>query len=204
MNRRAHSGDDSSFARDAGSQTAKAAVLVVVAVIVGILLLRHTGTTSVTRTVSGASSHKATGIPPTTINPHPTSTTVTTPPIAPGNVKVLVLNGVSSTQPLAGNLSKQLQTAGYNTLAGDNATAKVTASAIYAVSSQYLSAASTLAGTLGLATSSVVNGLPTSAPVATRERTIANVVVVIGPDLATKAAGTTTGSSASTTTTAAG
>ncbi|MGH9095394.1 MAG: hypothetical protein ACRDXE_09565 [Acidimicrobiales bacterium] len=199
MNRRAHSGEDGSFARDAGNQTAKAAVLVVVAVIIGVLLLRHTGTTSVSKT-NNAANHKAAGIPTTTVNPNPTTSTSSVPPIPPASIKVLVLNGVASTQPLAGNLSKKLQTSpGYNTLAPDDATSKVTASAIYAVTAQYLPSATTLATSLGLPSSVVLSGVPATAPVPTKERTIANILVVIGPDLVSAAGGSGSGSSSSTT-----
>jgi hypothetical protein len=153
-------------------------------VVVSVALLRHTGTSSIAATATSAHHAASTTLPRSVAT---TTTTTTIPPPPAASIKLQVLNGVESTQPYALQFSKRLQTSpGYNTLAGDNATSKVLASTIYAVTPQYLSAAYALANTLGLSSSAVENGLPASAPVLAKERTIANLILVVGPDLISK------------------
>lgn len=176
-----HASDDGSFARDVGTQTGKAIGLIVVAVVIAVVLLsRVNGTTKVK-----TSSPKATPAPTVTA---PATTTTTAPLLPPGSVKVLVLNGLL-TGSLAGNLSAQLQkNLGYNTLSPDNTTTKVTSSVIYAASAQYLPNAQALAQNLGLQTSVVATSVPPDAPISSREKAIAQIIVIIGSDLQSKAA----------------
>jgi hypothetical protein len=100
-----------------------------------------------------------------------------------------VLNGVG-TGTLAGQWSAKLKAnPGYNTLAPDDATAKVAASMIYVLTPGYLPEANALAAAVGLPASAVNPTIPAplSAPIRATERTIANLVLVVGPDLAGRA-----------------
>lgn len=170
-------------------RTGRAVALLAVAVVVAVLLLRHVGSTT-TVAATGPTATSA----PTTAAPVPASSTTTSttlPAVPPAQVKLLVLNGTGAGN-LAGATSRRLAASpGYDTLAADNTTATVTTSAIYAVTPQYLGAAQALAATVHLPASAVQSALPASAPVRTSERSIADVVLVIGPDFPS------TGSSAS-------
>lgn len=160
-------------------------VLLLVAVIVAVVLLRHVGTTTTSSTAPR--SHATTSVPSATTVPASTTTTSTVPAIPPSQIKLLVLNGTLA-GTLAGDTSKRLAAnPGYNTLAPDNTTAKVTADAIYAVTPQYIPAAQALAATVGLPASAVQTSVPPTAPIHASERTIANLILVIGPVLAAKA-----------------
>ena len=163
-------------------------MLLTVAVVVVVVLLRHVGSSAAP---VASPTHPTSTAPKTssTVPSHPTSTTSTLAPIPPGDVKLLVLNG-TLTGTLAGDTAKKLSTApGYNTLAGDNTTAAVTTSSVIAVSPQYVSAANALAAMYDLPSSAVQTSVPANAPIATAEKTIANVILIIGPDLAPRLAG---------------
>ncbi|MHB1536320.1 MAG: LytR C-terminal domain-containing protein, partial [Acidimicrobiales bacterium] len=148
MSQRAHNSGDGSFARDAGTQTGKAVALVAVLVLVGILLLHHTGSTKVATGGGVPGGHHT-----TTTSQATTTTTV----VAPSTIKLQVLNGVLS-GALAGEWSNKLREgAGYNTLAPDNATAKVASSQIYVVTPGDLPAAEQLAALIGLTPAAVVS-----------------------------------------------
>jgi len=180
VNRRAHTGDDGSFARDAGTQTGKAVIVIVVVVIIGYLVLHRSPTSN----VATSTTHHVTTTASATST---TSTTVAL--IPPSQVKLQVLNGVL-VGPLASDLSKKLQASqGYDTLAPDNATAKVASSEIYAVTPSYLPEARALASALDLPSSAVsaTSPPPSSAPILPKELTNANLVLIIGPDLASQA-----------------
>lgn len=170
------------FGRDAGTQTGRAVMLIAVAVVVAVLLLRHAPAST-----SGAAAATTAPAATTTV-PHGTTTTPTTQAlISPSQITLQVLNGASPTQPLAGKFSTQLKASpGYRTLAPNNATAQVPASLIYVVTAGYGPEADALAKTLGLSTSAVQSSIPTGAPVPTADRTTANLVLVIGPDLASQ------------------
>jgi hypothetical protein len=100
-----------------------------------------------------------------------------------------VLNGTGSGQ-LATQWSNKLKAnPGYNTLAPADATATVPRSEIFIVTPGYLREAEALAATVGL-TSAAINPTtppPASAPIPSSARANANLVLVIGPDLAAKA-----------------
>jgi uncharacterized membrane protein YgcG len=181
--------DDGSFAQEARTQTLKAVILIVVAVLVAVLLLHRQPSSSTTV----ATKPKA----PVTTAPVPTTPTTTPVTIPPAQVKVLVLNGTLKGS-LAGDLSTKLKASpGYNTLIPDNTTTAVTTSTVYAVTSQYTAEAQAIASQLGLPASQVVTNLPANVPIARAEQTEANVIVVIGPDLAPKVSGTSSSSSSS-------
>ncbi|MBO0729547.1 MAG: LytR C-terminal domain-containing protein [Acidimicrobiaceae bacterium] len=169
---------------DAGMQTVKAVVLIAVVVVVGVLLLhRSPGKTT---TVAASATHHATA-PPTTVTPRAPTTTTTL--VRPAAIKVQVLNGIL-TGSLSGQWSTKLRTTfGYNTMPPDNATAKVTASAIYVITPGFLAEAQKLAQQVGLPSTAVNPAIPppTTAPIPPRDKTAPNLVLVIGPELAASA-----------------
>jgi len=171
--------DGSSFARDASTQTGKAVVLILAAVVFAVVLLNHQPASN-TKTSKPAVTTR-----PTIAAPSTTSSTIAL--IPPNQIKLLVLNGTLK-GVVAGQFTTKLKAnPGYLTQTPDDATASVPMSAIYAVSSQYANEAQFLAQTLGLPASSVTVNVPTSSPVPAAEKTVANLILVVGPDLATKA-----------------
>jgi hypothetical protein len=162
-----------------GTQTGKAVLVILVVVLVGWLVLSKSSS-SPRATGSATTRHTTT----TKLNSAPPPTTV--PLIPPSSIKLQVLNGV-----LTGNLAGQESTKlranpGYNTLAPDNATVRVAASQIYVITPGYLREADALATAVGLPISAVNQTVPApaTAPIRTAERITANLVLVIGPDLA--------------------
>jgi hypothetical protein len=156
----------------------------VVAVLVAVLVLHHR---------FSAGSLDAVHPKPTTTTTIPnvtnSTTTTTSPLVTPPNIRLQVLNGVL-TGSLASEFNAKLHASpGYNTLAAENATAKVGASQIYIVTSGYLREADALAATLGLSASSVVATVPppSTAPIPSADLAKADLVLVIGPDLVAKA-----------------
>jgi hypothetical protein len=172
---------------DGGIEWGKALVLIVVLVVIGVVILNKTGSSSTPARTAGTGHHGTTGSTTTTTLPAPSTTT--TPALAPAQVKVQVLNGV-----LTGNLASQWSTKlksrfGYVTELPDNATAKVPTSIIYVITPGYQAEAIQLATAVGLTASAVYPTIPppASAPIPTAERSTANLVLMIGPDLASSA-----------------
>jgi hypothetical protein len=162
------------------TQTGKAVLVIAVVVVVGwLVLLKSTPSTHV---ASPTSTTHAT----TTIHPATTPTTAAAALIPPASIKLQVLNGVL-TGNLAGTWSAKLKAnPGYNTLTPDNATAKVAASVIYIITPGYQREANALAVAVGLPVTAVNTTVPapSTAPIPAAERTTANLVLIIGPDLA--------------------
>ncbi|HWE70308.1 MAG TPA: LytR C-terminal domain-containing protein [Acidimicrobiales bacterium] len=121
------------------------------------------------------------------------ATTTTTPP---SKVPVVVANG-SNVTGAAGSISTRLQSAGWQVLPAENATSNVTASVVYYVAGFQPSAAA-IAQLLGVPTSGI-QPLTSAAPVGAVGA--ADVVVVVGPDVASKIGTTTTTTTRATTTT---
>lgn len=164
---------------DGGTQTGKAILVIVVVMVLGWIVLRHGPST----TVGTAAQRTSVSVTTTTVPP----TTTTLVPAA--SIKVQVLNGTGSGN-LASQWSAKLKTtAGYNTLAPDDTTSKVTASAIYVITPGYIPEAYALATAVGLPQSAVNTTVPapSSAPIPASERSKADLVLVIGPDLASRA-----------------
>lgn len=164
--------------REGGTQTGKAIVVIVVMLVLGWIVLRH-GTSS-TPTAVSSTNRTAASATTTTVPPPPTTL------VPPASIKVQVLNGTGSGS-LASQFTTKLKTSpGYNTLAPDDATSKVTTSAIYVMTPGYLPEAYALATAVGLPASAINTTIPapTSAPIPTSERSKADIVLVIGPDLA--------------------
>lgn len=168
--------------RRAETRAGRAVVLVAVAVVVGVGLLTRLGSPAPTRTSS------PTTTPTTARSVAPTTTTTLAAPIPPSQIKLQVLNGL-----LAGSLSAQFSarlsaSPGYQTLAANNATSVVHSSAIYIVTSGYLPEAEELAHTVGLPLSDIVRTVPppSSAPIPSYVLSEANLVLVVGPGLASR------------------
>lgn len=169
--------------RDGGVNGLKAVVLIAVLVLLTIGVLARSGNRStVATTATTRHATTPTTAPAKTAAPSTTPTTV----LPASQVKVQVLNGVL-TGALAGQWSAKLKAnPGYQTMPPDNATAKVSSTVIYILTPGYQPEADALAAAVGLP-SSVVDPTvppPASAPIPLSERSTANLVLVIGPDLA--------------------
>jgi hypothetical protein len=128
---------------------------------------------------------------------HSTATTATTT-TPPAKVSVLVANG-SNVSGAAGTTSTQLQAGGWTMLPPVNASSNVTASVVYYVAG-FRPSAVVIANSLGVP-ATAVQPLTSSAPVGAVGT--ADVVVVVGPDVASRGSSpaTTTTTKAATTTT---
>lgn len=177
-----------------GGSGARGIVLLGLALVLGVFVLNQTD--------PGSSAGQATGdvsdAPGTTRSPGVTTVVPTTAPRAaraPAEVKVLPANG-SGVAGLGGRIADRLKGRGYtNTLAAVNTTREVPASSVE-FNRDFEPEARAVAEALGLPPG-VVRALD-SPPVADTRG--ADIVVLIGPDLATGATGgTTTTSRAGTT-----
>jgi hypothetical protein len=121
-------------------------------------------------------------------------TTTTVPSRPPANVPVLVANGAGVTGAAAA-FTARLQAAGWTTLTPTNATIMVSSSHVYYVAGQEPSAAA-VAADLHLPPTAVAP-YTTAAPVSSIGT--ADVLVVLGPDLATPASVSTAPTTTSTT-----
>ena len=166
--------------QEGGTQTGKAIAVIVVMMVLGWIVLRHgANTPTATPTTHGASATVTT----TTL---PTTTTTLVPPTS---IKVQVLNGTGSGNLASQWTNKLKTTGGYDTLAPDDTTSKVTTSAIYVITPGYVPEAYALATAVGLPPSAVNTTVPapSNAPIPTSERAKADLVLVVGPDLAASA-----------------
>lgn len=163
-----------------GTQTGKAVLVIAVVVVVGwLVLLKSTPSSHVASTTS--TTHAT-----TTVRPATPPTTAAAALIPPSSIKLQVLNGVL-TGSLAGQWSAKLKAnPGYDTLPALNATKRVAASQIYIVTPGLQREANALAVAVGLPVTAVVTTVPppATAPIPTGVATTANLVLVIGPDLA--------------------
>lgn len=142
-------------------------------------------TTAPSATTTTAPASTTTTVPRTTTTAHSGAhhgTVVTTTTIPHSSVHVLVANG-TTTPNQASDFSSALSGQGWNTLPPVDTTSPVAASAVYYASGQH-TAALEVAQYIGVKPAGVLP-LTTSVPVAST--TGADVVVVIGPDLANKA-----------------
>jgi hypothetical protein len=135
--------------------------------------------------------------PTTTTTPaHPVPTTTTVPP---SRVPVLVANA-SGVTGAAAAVANELQPGGWDLLPPTDATAQASASDVYYVAG-YQPEAKTIATTLHLAPTAVLP-YTTAAPISSIGT--AQVLVVVGPDLAAKVAPTTATTATTAAATAAG
>jgi hypothetical protein len=154
--------------------------IVVVAVVIGVLLLP-----SATRAPLVASARTSSTSTTLAHGHHPGTpghaSTTTTSTVAPAAIHVLVANA-TTTNGVAGRVTAFLASKGFATLTATNALVKVTASAIYTVGGATADVPSVVAA-LGLPAASVE---PAASAAPVPSTTGANVVVVVGPDLATR------------------
>ncbi|MGH9109293.1 MAG: LytR C-terminal domain-containing protein [Acidimicrobiales bacterium] len=156
----------------------KAVVLLVVAVVVGVALLQ------VDHRPSPALQHTAAVTTPTEPGSKsgPTTTTTTTVAVKPSTrVKVLVANG-GTVNGAAAFFTGKLAKLGWGTLTATTTTGAVPSSVVYYAAGDQ-GAAAAIGASLGLA-ATVVQPLASSVPVS--DVTGANVVLVVGPDLASQ------------------
>jgi hypothetical protein len=148
--------------------------LVVVGVALGVILFHTIGRPQAGSVASVAA---APVVSPTTPTTAPTPTTAA--PHPPAQVKTLVANG-TKTSGAGAKVSDTLRKAGYDVLAPTNTTTTAPSSAVL-FAPGYASEAGAVATALGLPQSSVMP-VPAASPVINAQA--ANVIVVIGPDLA--------------------
>lgn len=198
MNRGRHAADDGSFNKSAGMAAGRGAVLLAVAVLLGIVLLSATddGPTGVS---AGPSATEPADRPTTTSTTSFVTPTTIVPARPAAEVKVLTLNGtdVKGAAKAANDLVK---TGGFNVLAPADAAAAAKGSPSTAVffTATYEQEAAAVAAALGVAGATV---LPVPDPPPAADLRGANVVVLVGADLAGRLV---TPASSTTTTTRAG
>jgi hypothetical protein len=146
-------------------------ILVVVAVVLGLVLIRNGVDTEVSANGDGGGNTTATTGDGTT-----TTTAALRPP---AQVKVLVANG-SGVNGAASKVTTTLQGQAYVTGNPTDALQRVTATAVY-FTPGYEREAQAVATAIG-GTAAIAQALPAQLPVADMQQ--ANVLVVLGPDLA--------------------
>jgi hypothetical protein len=196
-----HASPDGSFGRSAGIQVGRAAILLVVATLIGLALLHRGsgGGRGGGLAVDGGNTTatSAATIPTTQFSPPGSSNTTGTQALrAKADIKVIVANG-TGTSGLASTVSTSLRTKGYNTLASTNSNQKVTATVID-FAPGYDADAAVMAGLLGLPPTAV-KPMPPTAQLPVPALNGANILVVAGPELAATSTTSTTRSSTSTT-----
>lgn len=186
MRRGRHAADDGSLARSVGAHTGRGLVLVAVAFLIGLFLLQRVDEPAPGEQVEATSSEET-----TTTTAAPEVTTSTAALRQPKDVRVLTANG-TSVKGAGGRIKDRVLAAGYNALAATDTKTAATASAVY-FTAGFEREAAALAQTLGLQPAAV-QPMPNPVPVA--DLKAANILVVVGPDLANAG---TSGSSTSTT-----
>jgi hypothetical protein len=196
MKRGRHAANDGSFARSASVNAGRGAFLIVIAVAVGFLLLHDAdkgggGSDTIVNTPQQTTPSIASSLPTL-----PSSTTLAVH--ANKDVKILVVNA-TRTAGAASRVAKPFKDTGYNVLRPVDATEAVKnatkASAVYYVTADYQRDAKAIQQALGLPPGPV-QVVPTPPP--TTDLLGANVIIVVGPDLA--GAGTTSTTRAGATT----
>ncbi len=187
MSRRRRPGDGNHAGATA---TGRGVGLLIVAVVVGVLVLHSLSRTSTAPTTQEAATTATTA--GSSGGGHSTTTTLPTRP--PSQVVTLVANG-TRVSGAAGRVNTVLQKAGYNVLSPTNAASTVTASVVY-FASGFDREAVALANSLSLGPSTVQ---PMPAPPPVSDLRGANVLVVVGPDLANQTGSSSPSSSTTTT-----
>jgi len=174
-----HAAGDGSFGRSASGAAARGAFLLAIAVALGVILLHAFDRGS------GAfnASLRTTPSPQPSLTFLPSAPTSTQPLRAPAAVKVLPANG-TSTAGAGTKTGDRLKTAGYNVLAATNTSKPATTSSVE-FAPGFEREARVVAQLLGLA-DSAVQPLPTPAPVPDLRG--ANLLVIVGTDLAGRTA----------------
>ena len=187
-----HAAADGSFGRSAGMAAGRAAMLLGVAVLLGLLLLNTTDSEAPRRVTTETTVDGTVETIPgedTPVDPEPTAR-------PPGEVKVLSANA-TRTEGAAGRITERLRLAGYNVVPPTDAPREDATEIFFTTG--YEVEAQVIAETLGVPPTSV-KPLPTPAPIS--DLRDAHVLVLVGPELANPTP-TTAPAGASTTTTAA-
>jgi Ni,Fe-hydrogenase III small subunit len=184
-----------------GMRVVRAAFVLVVMVVIGILVIPSATRGPKLPTTSTTASHHSTPPPPTTSTTRPTTTT-TVPTVAHSSIVVLVANGTNTANG-AGTVRSWLGARGFNItrFPAYDTTTPESADAVYVVGNGTPTMADEVAAALSLGPAVVVP-VGETPPVPTT--TGADIVVVLGTDLATRAGNGTLGkppASNSTTTT---
>jgi hypothetical protein len=171
----------------------RGAALIVAALVIGFLLLHDLDNGGDFNGGAAVTAGRSEDTTPTTLRVLPTVASTTTAPIkAPKDVKVLAING-TTTAGAASRVGTVLKPAGYNVLRAVDATAQVKAttraSAVYYVTKEYEREAKAIQLALALPPAPIT-AVPTPPPAP--EVNQANVVILVGPDLAKTSGGTTT------------
>jgi LytR cell envelope-related transcriptional attenuator len=169
-----------------GSSPAIAVVVALVAAVLGFVILRSldeddSGTVSTGSGTESPSDSTATGDTGTVDS---AATTVTTlPPVDKTQFNVLVANA-SGVKGSAGNLTTQLASLGYKTLAAANATdpASQTSTVVY-----YVIGAEAIGADVANAIGKTASPMPATLPVAQTDFVGGHVLIMLGTDLAGKA-----------------
>ncbi len=177
MSRGHHAADDGSFGRSASGAMLRGVALIVVAVILGVILLRATDGPDPFSAGTGptGSDDTATTSTPTTEDRNTTTSPPTT--LDPSTITVLVANG-AGVSGLAGDLTEVVAEAGFETVAPIDADEDVETSTVY-FTPGFEEAATAVASVFDPVPE--VAALPDPQPVA--DLAGANVVVVAGTDL---------------------
>jgi len=192
MRRGRQAADDGSFARSVGVHTARGALLIGVAVVLGLVLLQHVDS-------NRTAGDNVQAITPTTVV-RTTIPPITTTTRAPRDVKVMVANG-TPTNGVAATAQRPIAQAGYNVLAPVDGTAAAKAarrnSTVY-YAAGYDGEARKIADLLQLSPPAPIAPMPTVLPVSDLKGS--NILVLVGPDYAAKHGGpSTSGPTTSTT-----
>lgn len=163
------------------ARTGLGVAIVVVAVVIGVLLLPSATRAPLAAVASTATTTTTTvpSSPGTNHGQHSSSATSTT--IPPATVHVLVANA-TTTNGVAGDVTSFLASKGFGTLTATNALVKVNASQVFTVGGATADVQA-VAAALNLPASSI-EPAASSAPVSSTAG--ANVVVIVGPDLAAR------------------
>jgi hypothetical protein len=171
-------------------QLGRAVLLIVAALIVGVVLLHRQTGTPTTLAATGATTTTVKRSVPRGATGAVTSTTAALR--NPQDIKVLVANG-TDTRGAASSFSDRLHKAGYDTLASTNASTPAASSTVFYAPGLDREA-TVVANLLGLQPSAV-QPLPQQAPVAQLHD--ADLLVVVGPDLAGQSGGSASPSTTS-------
>jgi hypothetical protein len=165
----------------AQGSVARGAVLVAIALVIGVLLLRDEDSAT-TQVAVGSDTpsdvDRGAGDQPDDDDDATSTTTTTAAPRAPSEVKVLVANG-SGVNGAAGGATDTLEALGYVTAAPANAE-RVPSTIVY-FTSGFEAEAAALAEAIG-APQTAVTEMPAVAPV--DDLQLSNILVVLGPELA--------------------
>lgn len=169
-----HAAGDGSFGRSAGAAAGRGALLLAVAVALGIVLLQAADDPPPGQDVTAGRNPGGT----TATTTAPEAPTTTLPLRPPAQVKVVVVNG-SGVAKAAANTSTRLEPAGYNLLAPVDGTTAEASSVFFTPG--FEREAAEIATQLELP-ADAAKAMPDPPPVADLRE--ANVVVHVGPELA--------------------